>query len=644
MDAKLERKIQSNRWLIKSRWYYTLGILLVGFLQWLTMPNIPTIYWYVMIGVLVFYLSANLWFKYFLEYIERDTTDYKIDLFGYVQIMVEILVFIALFHLSGGIESSAMVFFFLPIVSSTLLLGVRGAVLTSFFTSILVIIVIVAEYFEVLSHISPYSMPSVDFLSSKVMAAKTLTYIVFYVVVALFAGYEAKLLIDRENELGEKSIRLNKEKELREDELKQIDKVAKLLVRRDMDLLNTNNELDRKIEQLKLSEKAQLKAMADLQKARHTLEEEKYKTDAIISNFIDPIIVIDRDKSIRLINPAAREIFGLNDSHVGYQVPSKNNYSMHNFHEIIKQDYIVRSAADLKVNDPNIEEVMLKKNGEDLTYKVTTESIMGQDNELLGVMKVFYNLTREKLLDRMKSEFISIAAHQLRTPLSAIKWVIKMVLDEDAGPLNAEQKDMLDKGYKSNERIIALVNDMLNVSRIEEGRLQYSFSKSSYLEVLDIVTDSLVARIEENHLTLKVNKPAGAIPDLFIDKTKMTQVLQNLLENAVKYTPQFGKIEVNITLDDKFVRTSIKDNGVGIPLKDQAKLFGKFFRAENVIRMQTEGSGLGLFIVKNIVEKHGGTIECHSEEGMGTEFVFTLPLEQPAGLAPEPAPIASKTA
>ena len=241
-------------------------------------------------------------------------------------------------------------------------------------------------------------------------------------------------------------------------------------------------------------------------------------------------------------------------------------------------------------------------------------------------MKIFYNLTREKMLDKLKSEFISIAAHQLRTPLSAIKWVIKMVLDGDVGKITEEQKKLLFKGYQSNERIIELVNDMLNVSRIEDGRFGYSYQKENFEEALQIVMDSLENRIKEKSIKFEVKKNAK-VPEIFMDKTKMVLVLQNLIENAVKYTPEFGKILVNLEVGKNFLKVRIKDNGVGIPKKDQEKMFSKFFRAENVMRMQTEGSGLGLFIVKNVIQKHGGEINFTSEEGMGTEFVFTLPLE-----------------
>ena len=242
-------------------------------------------------------------------------------------------------------------------------------------------------------------------------------------------------------------------------------------------------------------------------------------------------------------------------------------------------------------------------------------------------MKIFYNLTREKAIDKIKSDFISIAAHQLRTPLSAIKWVIKMILEGDAGELNVEQRDLLRKGYISNERIIRLVNDLLNVSRIEEGKFGFNFEKTDFQEVLVAAKGNLEGLIAKNHQELIVQKPEK-IPLVYLDKERMIMVLQNLLDNAVKYTPEYGKIEIIITTDKNFLYVKVKDQGIGIGKNDQTKLFSKFFRAANAVKLETEGSGLGLFIVKNIIEKHNGSIELKSEEGRGTEINFSLPIER----------------
>ncbi len=364
----------------------------------------------------------------------------------------------------------------------------------------------------------------------------------------------------------------------------------------------------------------------ELSRERKKSEEEKNKTVAIINNFIDPILVIDRKGKFSLFNPSAKTIFGFTKKTLGSVVNSSNYYSMDNFKKISKQKYSVTSLGKAGDREANEEEVVIDFEGQEMTYRVTTVSIYDNENSYLGIMKLFYNLTREKAVDKLKSEFITIAAHQLRTPLSAVKWAIKMVTNEDLGEVNEEQKELLERGYKSNERMIRLVNDLLNASRIEEGKFGYKFENIDFNSVVDEVLENIYSFVEKNSLKLVVNKPARAT-NIYIDREKITLALGNIVDNAIKYTPEFGKILIDVSVKNKALNVLIKDGGVGIPKQDMPKLFTKFFRASNVVRMQTEGSGLGLFISKNIIEKHGGSMEIKSDEGKGTEVSFVLPLK-----------------
>ena len=359
------------------------------------------------------------------------------------------------------------------------------------------------------------------------------------------------------------------------------------------------------------------------------LNEEKNKISAIITNFIDPIIFIDRYDHINLINPAAKNILGLTEKSLGVKIDTSNNCSMSNFHTVIKKDFQIRTNTDLKLADHDSEEMSIFVNNQELIYKISIARVFDDKKNYLGLMKIFYNLTREKAIDKMKSEFISIAAHQLRTPLSAIKWVIKMILEGDAGKLNTEQQELLNKGYLSNERVIRLVNDLLNVSRIEEGRLTFNFGKADFKEVLDMAVSNVNSLIIKNHQELTVKIPPK-LPKIYLDKERIIMVLQNLLDNAIKYTPEYGKIKVIIEVDKQYLHVKINDQGVGIPAEDQPKLFSKFFRAVNVVKLETEGSGLGLFMIKSIIEKHKGNVSLKSEEGKGTEVSFTLPIDAEA--------------
>lgn len=367
------------------------------------------------------------------------------------------------------------------------------------------------------------------------------------------------------------------------------------------------------------------KTLKETKEAKSRVEGEKNKTSAIISNLVDPIIIIDQHNQISLFNPKAKEILGFNKSHIGKKVEKKDNYSMENFKEILGKDFKVKKGKDMEPKTPNEEELIVEHQGEELTYKIVTTKVYDNKKKYLGIMKTFSDMTREKRINRLKTEFVSIAAHQLRTPLSAIKWAIKMILDGDTGKVNEDQREILTKGFESNERMIKLVNDMLNVSRIEEGRLQYTFEKTNFKEVYETVVGNVKNKIDEKKIKFNIKKP-DKMPSVNMDKEKIRLVMQNLIENAVKYTPVNGTITLKLEKQKNNLKISVKDNGVGIPKKAQKKLFTKFFRAENVKKMQTDGTGLGLFIANNIIKKHGGKINCKSEEGKGSEFYFYLPL------------------
>lgn len=428
--------------------------------------------------------------------------------------------------------------------------------------------------------------------------------------------------------LNKQTEKLDQESKLRDGELKQLDNTTKLLTVRDKELSDKNWVLDAKIKELEASKNSLTDALGEVKKAKMKTEEEKNKTLAIISNFTDPILVLDKENKLSLFNMAAQVSLGLKSGDLGKEIPIKDDLSLENFRNIIRKKFHFKKIKTDKENDLLTEELYLFENeGSELTYKVITVSVKDSWGNNTGVMKIFYDFTREKIIDKMKSDFISIAAHQLRTPLSAIKWSTGMLLNGDVGPLNIEQENFLRKSYVSNEAMINLVNDLLNVSRIEEGRFGYNFRNITLQEIIDVVIENAKQQIEKSGVALKVDNQEKHV-QVCIDKEKMSLALQNLLENAIKYTPRYGTIEIIVKkTNNSGVTISVKDSGVGIPKKEKDKVFSKFFRASNVLLMETEGTGLGLFIVKNIVDKHGGKISIESEENKGTEVTITLPIE-----------------
>ena len=229
-----------------------------------------------------------------------------------------------------------------------------------------------------------------------------------------------------------------------------------------------------------------------------------------------------------------------------------------------------------------------------------------------------------KSLDRMKDEFISMASHELRTPISTIKGYLSMILEGDFGELDTRGKKNLKIIEESNNRLGKLVDDLLNVSRIKQKRLQIRLEPLNIEKVINDVIDLLILKIKDKGIDLRLdlNKEYDLV---LADEDKVKQILVNLIDNAIKYTDS-GYIDISIKKENKFIKIIIKDSGIGIKRKDQEKLFTKFYRVKNNKTISTEGTGLGLWITKQLVELMNGTIYLNSKEKKGTEVSFTIPI------------------
>src|SRR3989344_3156084 len=228
-------------------------------------------------------------------------------------------------------------------------------------------------------------------------------------------------------------------------------------------------------------------------------------------------------------------------------------------------------------------------------------------------------------LDKVKSEFISVAAHQLRTPLSAIKWTLGLLIDEHTENLTPEQRILLMKGFESNERIIKLINEMLVVTRIESGKIRLTFVPIHIEDLIESTVLDFASQAHVRKIALSFDAPKERLPFISADSEQIRNVIQNLIENSIRYTPEGGSIGLSASVQDGMVHVSVTDTGIGIPERQQSSIFNKFFRADNAMKRRTDGSGLGLFIAKSIIEKHGGKLTFDSIEGKGTTFSFTLP-------------------
>lgn len=274
------------------------------------------------------------------------------------------------------------------------------------------------------------------------------------------------------------------------------------------------------------------------------------------------------------------------------------------------------------------DEIFWRGDGESLPVEYWSHPIR-RDGQVVGAVVTFVDITERKRIEeekentmKMQADFVSFVSHQLRTPLAGIRWMLELADGEPNVPEDAS--NYIHDAQESTVRLVTLVNDLLNISRLERGKIEISPAPTHLGEMTESVLKDIAMLVTEKRHELTV-AVLGDVPVLSLDPQLMRQVVLNLLSNAIKYTNPGGKIDVRLERRDGQVHWSVRDNGLGIPQKSQARMFEKFFRAENITKVATEGTGLGLYIVRLIVEQMGGKIGFESEEGKGSRFYFSMP-------------------
>lgn len=259
--------------------------------------------------------------------------------------------------------------------------------------------------------------------------------------------------------------------------------------------------------------------------------------------------------------------------------------------------------------------------------------LQNRNNELNEMAKILVgrdlelSRSNERLMDvdELKSKFVSTAAHQLRTPLTAIKWSLNELMDGDFGKLKKDQEILIGDIVAANNRLISLVNDLLDVSRLEEGREIFDLKKQSIILLLQENFERFKKIASEKGVKILLDIPDSA-PDLPCDGEKLGIAVSNLIDNAIKYTMPGGKVSVQMAVFEKEIIINVSDTGIGIPEDQVNRVFNRFFRAHNAMLLETYGSGLGLSVTKEIIEKHGGSLFFTSKEGEGSIFTISLPI------------------
>lgn len=238
---------------------------------------------------------------------------------------------------------------------------------------------------------------------------------------------------------------------------------------------------------------------------------------------------------------------------------------------------------------------------------------------------VNFDITKEKEIDREKTEFVSLASHQLKTPVGAISWNLEMLKTGDYGPLNEQQQEVVSEMYTMNQRMIELINGLLNISRIELGVFIIEPTPTNFVAICEEVLNEMEPRLisKGHHLTKRYDEN---LTDVNADSKLLRIVFQNLISNAIKYTPDRGEVGVAIEVEGGEVLITVSNNGAAIPEADKPRIFTKLFRASNAQEQDPHGNGLGLYLVKEIVMNAGGRIWFDSIAGKGTTFYVSFPL------------------
>jgi PAS domain S-box-containing protein len=353
---------------------------------------------------------------------------------------------------------------------------------------------------------------------------------------------------------------------------------------------------------------------------------QKVHTETIIENLTNGLIEYDKDLRIVRMNSAAERMLGMDRALVIGKTLPENKTPAAGLEAITQVTYPKYTTSSF-ANDVMTDEITVASLA-DQEFQIVTAPITASDNKAIGYIKIIRDITREKLVARGKTEFISIAAHQLRTPLAAIKWTLDVILEGDKGPLTELEKTPLSRAHETNEKMIDLVNDLLNVARIEDGRFGYKFAEHDLTSLIETAVADSNVNPKTEAPAVEFLLPEAPLPLVYCDPEKLSLAFHNLIDNALHYTPKEGKVTVWAGKTGEWLSIAVKDTGIGMNEADRAKLFTKFFRAESAKKMRTDGSGLGLYIVHNIIARHGGSIDVQSKEHEGTTFTVRLPLDK----------------
>ena len=369
-----------------------------------------------------------------------------------------------------------------------------------------------------------------------------------------------------------------------------------------------------------------LKAFSKIQQLRNALDEAQSalekrveesgggqaKFEAVLASMAEGVLVADAKGNVVIMNPSLRKTFMV-------EHPPEGKSSLEMIRNVKIQEMIEKA---LKGDQKFFSEEIALTVPEERLLKINGASII-LDQHAIGAVLVFHDITELRRLEKVRQDFVANVSHELRTPISSIKGYSETLLD-GALQNSKDAKEFVEIIYKDSERLAKLVDDLLDLSKIESGKMRMVFLP---VDIKNVIERSMAiiapqAKSKSIMISLSIEKDLAQV---MADENRLSQVLLNLLDNAVKYTPENGKIDIQVSHEERFIRVDVCDTGIGIPEKDLPRIFERFYRVDKARSRELGGTGLGLSIVKHIVQTHGGDVSVESDLGKGSTFSFTLP-------------------
>ncbi|MDD5155959.1 MAG: ATP-binding protein [Candidatus Omnitrophica bacterium] len=343
------------------------------------------------------------------------------------------------------------------------------------------------------------------------------------------------------------------------------------------------------------------------------LNSERAKLDLVLSSMFEGVIVTDENENIILMNPSLRRIFLVESEPEGKKpIEVIRNTAVQDMIDRILKGKQHLATEEILVTMP--EERILRVNGVPIL----------RNDKFEGAILVFHDITELRRLEQIRQDFVANVSHELRTPISSIKGYAETLL-EGALKDKHNAKDFINIIYQDAERLSQLINDLLDLSRIESGKMKMNVVELDPVSVIKRAMTVIDNQAKVKSIALKLDF-APELPDIKADETRLSQVLINLLDNAIKYTPENGSVTISAAVSADALQIDVSDTGIGISDKDLPRIFERFYRVDKARSRELGGTGLGLSIVKHIVQAHGGQVWVKSEPGLGSTFSFTIPL------------------